>query len=91
MPLFAHGAGPEAMAKYAAELVALTPDVILAATSVNVAALQRITRTIPIVFVQVIDPVSAGFVDVSVLLAPIGVIGHQATTGDKHAVRVDRG
>ena len=63
MPLFAHGAGPEAMAKYAAELVALTPDVILAATSVNVAALQRITRTIPIVFVQVIDPVSAGFVD----------------------------
>jgi putative ABC transport system substrate-binding protein len=57
------GAGPGAMAKYAAELVALTPDVILAATSVSVAALQRITRTIPIVFVQVIDPVSAGFVD----------------------------
>jgi putative tryptophan/tyrosine transport system substrate-binding protein len=56
------GAGADAMAKYAAELVALTPDVILAATSVSVAALQQITRTIPIVFVQVIDPVSAGFV-----------------------------
>jgi putative tryptophan/tyrosine transport system substrate-binding protein len=50
------------MAKYAAELVALAPDVILAATSSSVAPLQRITRTIPIVFVQVIDPVSAGFV-----------------------------
>ena len=57
------GAGPDAIAKYAAELVALTPDVILAATSVSVAALQRITRTIPIVFVQVVDPVSAGFVE----------------------------
>ena len=56
------GAGADAMAKYAAELVALAPDVILAATSSSVAALQRITRTIPIVFVQVIDPVSAGFV-----------------------------
>jgi putative ABC transport system substrate-binding protein len=43
-------------------LVALAPDVILAATSVSVAALQRSTRTTPIVFVQVIDPVSAGFV-----------------------------
>jgi ABC-type uncharacterized transport system substrate-binding protein len=56
------GAGADAMAKYAAELVALAPDVILAATSVSVAALQQITRAIPIVFVQVIDPVSAGFV-----------------------------
>src|SRR6516225_6929886 len=56
------GAGADAMAKYAAELVALAPDVILAATSVSVAALQHLTRTIPIVFVQVIDPVSAGFV-----------------------------
>jgi ABC-type uncharacterized transport system substrate-binding protein len=56
------GAGADAMAKYAAELVALAPDVILAATSVSVAALLQITRTIPIVFVQVIDPVSAGYV-----------------------------
>ena len=56
------GGGADAMAKYAAELVALAPDVILAATSSSVAALQRIAGTIPIVFVQVIDPVSAGFV-----------------------------
>ena len=52
----------DAMAKYAEELVALAPDVILAATSSSVAALQRIAGTIPIVFVQVIDPVSNGFV-----------------------------
>jgi putative tryptophan/tyrosine transport system substrate-binding protein len=46
----------------AEELVALAPDVILASASPSVAALQRVTRTIPIVFANVIDPVGAGFV-----------------------------
>src|SRR5262249_49988977 len=41
---------------YAAELVALTPDVILAANTPSVVALQSITRTLPIVFVSVSDP-----------------------------------
>ena len=49
--------------KYAAELVALAPDVILASGTLSVAALQRVTRTLPIVFVGVSDPVGAGFVD----------------------------
>src|SRR5262245_4485485 len=48
--------------RYAAELVALAPDVILAVTSVVVAALQRETRSVPIVFVGVIDPIGAGLV-----------------------------
>ncbi len=48
--------------RYAAELVALAPDVILASTSSSVAALQRFTHTVPIVFADVIDPVGAGFV-----------------------------
>jgi putative ABC transport system substrate-binding protein len=48
--------------RYAAELVAFTPDVIVAATSPITAALQQATRTVPIVFVNVIDPVGAGFV-----------------------------
>jgi putative tryptophan/tyrosine transport system substrate-binding protein len=48
--------------QYAAELVALAPDVILAATSPVVAALQRETRSVPIVFVSVIDPVGTGLV-----------------------------
>ena len=39
--------------QYAAELVALAPDVVVAATSTIVAALQRVTRSVPIVFVQV--------------------------------------
>src|SRR6266699_1172318 len=43
--------------QYAAELVALAPDVIVAGTSPVVAALQRETRSVPIVFAQVIDPV----------------------------------
>jgi putative tryptophan/tyrosine transport system substrate-binding protein len=47
---------------YAAELVALAPDVILASSSASVTALQQTTRTVPIVFVNVIDPVGAGFV-----------------------------
>jgi putative ABC transport system substrate-binding protein len=47
---------------FAKELVALKPDVIFAATTPVTAALQRQTRTIPIVFVVVSDPVGAGFV-----------------------------
>jgi len=49
--------------QYAAELAALAPDVILASGASIVSALQRATRTVPIVFVNVIDPVGAGFVD----------------------------
>ena len=49
--------------KYAAELVALAPDVILATASPTVAALQAATRTVPIVFAHAADPVGAGFVD----------------------------
>ena len=57
------GAGDaERYRRYAEELVALAPDVILAPTSAVVAALQRATRTVPIVFTSVIDPVGAGFV-----------------------------
>jgi putative tryptophan/tyrosine transport system substrate-binding protein len=49
--------------RYAAELVALAPDVILAAGTVSVAALQRETRAIPIVFNGVSDPVGAGLIE----------------------------
>lgn len=49
--------------RYATELVALAPDVILADTSQTVAALLKATRTIPIVFAGATDPVGAGFVD----------------------------
>src|SRR3981081_2964013 len=49
--------------KYAGELVALAPDVILAATgTLTLAPLLQATRTVPIAFVLVIDPVGAGFV-----------------------------
>src|SRR6202011_6042752 len=47
---------------YAAELAGMTPDLILASSSANLTALLRTTRTIPIVFVQVSDPVAQGFV-----------------------------
>jgi putative ABC transport system substrate-binding protein len=48
---------------FAAEMVALGPDVILAPGSVTVGPLLQATRSIPIVFVHVPDPVGAGFVD----------------------------
>jgi putative tryptophan/tyrosine transport system substrate-binding protein len=48
--------------KYAAELVALSPDVILGTAASIVADLQQLSRTIPIVFVSTIDPVGAGLV-----------------------------
>src|SRR5262247_2409057 len=50
-------------AKYAAELVALTPDIVLASGTLAVTALQHISRTLPIVFAAVADPVGAGIVD----------------------------
>ena len=49
--------------RYAEELIALAPDTILAAGSVSVMALQHVTRSLPIVFVGVVDPVGTGFVD----------------------------
>jgi putative tryptophan/tyrosine transport system substrate-binding protein len=49
--------------KYAAELIALAPDVILAPGSLTVGPLLQATRTVPIVFVHVPDPVGAGFVN----------------------------
>jgi len=54
---------PDRDRKYAAELVALGPDVILASGTPAVTALQKATRTVPIVFVRVSDPVGAGIVD----------------------------
>jgi ABC-type uncharacterized transport system substrate-binding protein len=48
--------------RYAAELVALAPDVVLAGASESTAALREATRTVPIVFAGVTDPVGAGYV-----------------------------
>src|SRR6516165_104347 len=48
--------------RYAAELVALSPDVILATGGTTVKPLLQATRTVPIVFVQMIDPVGQGYV-----------------------------
>ena len=49
--------------QYSEELVGLSPDVIVAGASPSVAALKRVTRSVPIVFAGVIDPVGAGFVN----------------------------
>jgi putative ABC transport system substrate-binding protein len=51
------------MRKYAAEFAALAPDVILAVGSSTVEPLLQVTRTVPIVFTIVVDPVGSGFVD----------------------------
>jgi ABC-type uncharacterized transport system substrate-binding protein len=53
---------PDNFRKYAAELVALAPDAILCTSTFAVLALQQATHTVPIVFVQVLDPVGAGIV-----------------------------
>jgi putative ABC transport system substrate-binding protein len=58
------GAGnADLMRKHAAELAALAPDVILAHSSAAVAPLLEATRTVPIVFAVVADPVGAGYVE----------------------------
>src|SRR5438128_949359 len=57
------GADAESIRKHAAELATLAPDVTLANGSVVVAPLLQATRTVPIVFVVVPDPVGGGFVN----------------------------
>jgi hypothetical protein len=59
---WAGGEAPE-IRRHAAELVALAPDVILSTGTAGMGPLLQATRTIPIVFCQVADPVGAGFVD----------------------------
>ena len=49
--------------RYAAELIALRPDVFLASGSLSVAALKRVTGTVPVVFATVADPEGGGFVE----------------------------
>lgn len=56
------GSDIDNLRRYAADLVALAPDVIFSIGSVTVAPLQQATRTIPIVFMNIPDPVGAGFV-----------------------------
>jgi putative tryptophan/tyrosine transport system substrate-binding protein len=56
------GGDTEYARAYAAEIVALQPDVIFALANAQLAALARETRTIPIVFVGVSDPVGPGYV-----------------------------
>ena len=53
---------PEQARDYAAELLSLTPDVVLAHSSLALGALRQAARTVPIVFAQVPDPVGGGFV-----------------------------
>src|SRR5262245_44271332 len=58
------GAGDaDRIRQYATELIALAPDVILANSSTAVGPLLRATRTVPIVFSNVTDPVGAGYVE----------------------------
>jgi putative tryptophan/tyrosine transport system substrate-binding protein len=54
---------PARMRRYAAELVSLAPEVIMNGGLPTLVAMQQETRTIPIVFAQVLDPVGAGFVE----------------------------
>jgi ABC-type uncharacterized transport system substrate-binding protein len=57
-----NGGDAELARNYAAQLIALKPEVILAASTTNLTALQQTTKTVPVVFVMVSDPVAQGFV-----------------------------
>ena len=57
------GGDAERIRQYAVELAALAPDVILTAGASTVTPLLQVTRTVPIVFTTVVDPVGAGFVE----------------------------
>jgi putative ABC transport system substrate-binding protein len=57
------GSGEESIRRNIAELIALAPDVLLSSGTASLAHLLQATRTIPIVFANVADPVGAGFID----------------------------
>ena len=57
------GIDADTLRKYATELVTVAPDVILVQSSPALAAMLQATRTIPIVFALIADPVGAGYVD----------------------------
>jgi putative tryptophan/tyrosine transport system substrate-binding protein len=59
---FGSAGDSDVVRKHAQELVALAPDVVVASGSKNVAALQQVSRTVPIVFLGIVDPVGAGLV-----------------------------
>ena len=59
---WANPADPESMHRYAKELVALQPDLILSHSTPATAALLQETRTIPVIFGIVADPIGSGFV-----------------------------
>ena len=64
------GGDADRIRKYAAELVALAPEVVLAPGGTVVGALQQASRTVPVVFVNVTDPVGRGYV--ASLAQPVG-------------------
>ncbi len=57
------GGSPDRARSDAADMVGIGPDVIVANGAAVIGALQQLTKTIPVVFAQVVDPVSSGFVD----------------------------
>jgi ABC transporter substrate binding protein len=60
---WAMGADPARTRQKAAELLALAPEIILTATTLPATELRRATRSVPIVFAMVVDPVGAGIVE----------------------------
>jgi putative ABC transport system substrate-binding protein len=59
---FGSAGDSDLLRRHAQELIALAPDLVVAAGSQTVAALQHVSRTVPIVFAGIVDPVGAGFV-----------------------------
>ncbi|MGE5214385.1 MAG: ABC transporter substrate-binding protein, partial [Nitrospirota bacterium] len=53
---------PDLIKKYAAELVSIRPDVIMSSSEANLVGLRKVTRTLPIVFIMVSNPVGMGYV-----------------------------
>lgn len=60
---FRSGSGAERLRKNIAELIALGPDILLSGGAASLGPLLQATRTIPVVFANVADPVGAGFID----------------------------
>ena len=56
------GPEPEVIQRYAKELIARQPELILSSSTTTTAAVLQLTRTIPIIFAVAVDPIGSGFV-----------------------------
>ena len=84
------GSNTDRVREYGAELVALAPEVVLATSSPSVVAVRQASSSVPMVFVQVADPIGAGFVESLARPGGNGIVSSLASHFDRERLAEHR-